>query len=101
MILRIHPAAEMELIAAAQWYEDRRSGLGERFLVEATDAFLAIEQHPRRFAIARYRTRREIRRHLLAHFPYSLVYEVREAECLVVAIAHAGRRPIYWRDRLK
>jgi hypothetical protein len=97
----MHQAAEVELTAAAQWYEVRRSGLGERFLAEATDAFLAIERHPRRFATARYRTSREIRRRLLAHFPYSVIYEVREAECLVVAIAHAGRGPIYWRDRLK
>jgi toxin ParE1/3/4 len=101
MILRIHPAAETDLIAAVQWYEDRRPGLGERFLAEAVEAFLAVERHPRRFAKARYQTTREIRRHLLAHFPYSVVYEIRDAECLVVAIAHAGRRPIYWRDRLK
>jgi toxin ParE1/3/4 len=100
MTLRIHPAAEAEL-TAAQWYEIRRFGLSERFLIEAADAFSAIERDPRRFAKARYRTTREIRRRLLAHFPYSVVYEIRESECLVVAVTHAGRRPTYWRQRLK
>lgn len=101
MIARLHPEADVELQAAAQWYEDRVAGLGERFLAEAVDAFVAIEKHPRRFARVRHRTSREISRRLLTHFPYRVVYEVRETECIVVAIAHAARRPAYWRDRLK
>lgn len=32
--------AEAELNAAAQWYEDRKEGLGEEFLDEAISAFL-------------------------------------------------------------
>jgi len=101
MTLRVHPAAEAELTAAAQWYEVRRSGLGERFLVEAADAFAAIERQPRRFATARYRTTREIRKRLLEHFPYSIIYEIKANECLIVAVSHAGRRPVYWRQRVK
>ena len=72
----------------------------ERFLSEAIDAFSIIERHPRRSARVRFRTAREIRRRLLDHFPYAVVYEVRSSECVVVATAHAARRPGYWRDRL-
>ena len=97
----LHPEAELELQAAAQWYEQRVAGLGERFLSEAIDAFIAIERHPNRFARTRYRTARQVRQRSLDHFPYLVVYEVREAEGLVVAVAHAAQRPGYWRDRLK
>jgi toxin ParE1/3/4 len=101
MKLRLHPEADAELHAAAQWYEDRVIGLGEQFLVEAIDAFTDIENHPQRFGRAKYRTAREIRRRVLDHFPYSVVYEVRKEECIAVAIAHAARRPGFWVNRLK
>jgi hypothetical protein len=100
MRARLHPDADRELQAAAQWYEDQVSGLGAQFLAEAIDALTDIERHPRRFARVGGRTRREIRRRLLAHFPYRVVYEVREDECVVVAVTHTSRRPGYWKDRL-
>lgn len=96
MRVRLLPEADAELTAAAQWYENRGPNLGERFLAEAVDAFTAIGRTPHRFARVRYRTPREIRRRLLYHFPYAVVYEVRKDECLVVAAAHAARKPAYW-----
>jgi hypothetical protein len=101
MTVQLHPEADTELHAAARWYEDRVLGLGDRFLVETIEALVAIEQHPRRFARASYRTSREIRRRMLSHFPYLMIYEVRASQCVVVAVAHVSRRPGYWRDRLK
>jgi hypothetical protein len=32
-------------------------------------------------------------------FPYVLVFYVRQASAIVLAIAHAKRRPGYWADR--
>jgi plasmid stabilization system protein ParE len=87
-------------MAVAQRYQNESPGLGERFLSEALDAFSLIERHPRRSPRVRLRTSREIRRRLLDHFPYAVVYEVRSEECVVVAIAHAARKPGYWRGRL-
>ena len=48
----------------------------------------------------RYRSKLEIRSRMLTHFPYFVVFAVREADCVVIAIAHAARRPGYWRERL-
>jgi plasmid stabilization system protein ParE len=42
----------------------------------------------------------EIRRALLARFPYALVFLVREDEVRVLAVAHAKRRPGYWLSRV-
>jgi hypothetical protein len=62
MKVRLHPDADEELQAAAQWYEDRVAGLGERFLTQAIDALAEIEKHPRRCTRTKHRTGREIRR---------------------------------------
>ncbi len=43
----------------------------------------------------------EIRRALLARFPYALVFLVREDEVRVLAVAHAKRRPGYWLSRVR
>jgi toxin ParE1/3/4 len=98
---RIDSEADAELQAAAQWYEDRVSGLGERFLNEALAAITEIEKHSHRFSRVPYRTKAEVRQVLLDHFPYHLIYEVRENECIILAVAHAARRPGYWRNRMK
>jgi toxin ParE1/3/4 len=39
-------------------------------------------------------------RHLLSKFPYSIVYVVRDGDVTVAAVAHAKRRPGYWRERI-
>jgi hypothetical protein len=100
MKVRILPEAEVEGASAAQWYEDRKEGLGDLFLGALTEAILAIQRHPQRYARpVGVRSKREVRRCPLTTFPYAVVYEVKEAELLVVAVAHAQRRPNYWRKR--
>jgi hypothetical protein len=64
------------------------------------DALAEIERHPHRFPKTRYRTSRDIRQCRLAHFPYSIIYELHDVNGSVIAVAHARRRPGYWRDRL-
>ena len=59
MKVTLHPDADDELQAAAQWYEDRGGGLGERFLAQAIDALTEIEKHPRRFTRTKHRGARD------------------------------------------
>jgi hypothetical protein len=39
------------------------------------------------------------RRILLLGFPYQIVYRLRPAEIVIVAVAHLKRRPGYWKNR--
>jgi hypothetical protein len=41
----------------------------------------------------------QIRRLLLQDLPYVVIYETFENEVFVYAVAHASRRPNYWRRR--
>ena len=101
MKVRLLPEADDELTAAGEWYEAKVPGLGSRFLSEASGAFAAIEDHPDRYPRVQFRSSRDLRQRRLPHFPYWIIYEIRQSECLVVAIAHASRRPGYWRKRVE
>jgi hypothetical protein len=37
----------------------------------------------------------------LHRFSFSLIYSVEANEILIVAVAHHGRRPGYWNDRVE
>ena len=39
------------------------------------------------------------RRVILRKLPYSLIYEIIAGETVILAVAHARRRPYYWLER--
>lgn len=85
---------------AATWYEERVAGLGERFLSEAEAAFARISEMPITGSPWVHRRLPDgVRRMFLRSFPYSAVY-ILEPRLIVVAVAHARRRPGYWLKRL-
>lgn len=95
--LRSSEPASEEFAEAVRWYEMRRVGLGGEFF----DAVVAV--------LARIENRPEIgtvisadghtRRVLVARFPYQVVYRLKPAEIVIVAVAHLKRRPEYWKNR--
>ena len=101
MTLRLLGEARLEIEQAAEWYEDKRLGLGEDFLQELEAAYLKIESHPRRYSslsVAGMEDR-DFRRIILRRFPYKVVYEIQTNEIVVLAVAHGHRRPNYWIER--
>ncbi len=98
MNVRILEAAEQELREAMEYYENSRVGLGVQFHDRVNEAMLAIGRAPWQFPLyeGKRRLRREFRRARVVRFPYIVVFEPRESEVLVVAVAHTGRRPAYW-----
>ena len=97
---RVLTEAEEELLDAMLYYEDRRDGLGAYFYQCVTETILAIGKDPLRFPIYEgKRLSRHFRRALVAGFPYIVIYEVRDEETLVVAVAHTSQEPGYWKHR--
>jgi len=95
--LRVLDAAEEELYDAARWYENERPGLGDDFVAEYRNAILRIESAPESLArIETIRSRGNLRRCLLHRFPYYIPFELRNDEIVILAVAHAKRRPNYW-----
>ena len=82
------------------FYEDRREGLGQYFYDRVSDTVMAIGRDPLRFPVYEGKSSTRIfRRAPAERFPYIVVYQVRDDQTLVVAVAHSSREPGYWEDR--
>ena len=89
-------AALEEAEGAARWYADRSTTAALAFSDEIEAAESAIVQRPDAWPPFDHGTRR----FLLRRFPFSIVYRVEEYRIVIVAVAHAHRRPGYWESRL-
>lgn len=98
--LRLSEPASAELSEAVRWYEARRLGLGAELLEAVDQTFGLIEQHPEIGTPVPVVARGRLRRLLVQRFPYHVIYDASAQAIVVVAVAHARRRPDYWRDRL-
>jgi mRNA-degrading endonuclease RelE of RelBE toxin-antitoxin system len=97
--LRILREAEEEAEASAIWYDEQLVGLGDDFLDELSAALQRIEDDPARFPKLETSKSKRIRRCRLNRFPYLIIFEILEAEIVVLAVAHSKRMPNYWRER--
>jgi plasmid stabilization system protein ParE len=96
MLVVSHPEADEELEAAALWYEERQSGLGDDFLDQFESTLRRIVAEPER-----WRKIRDENRKLNFHrFPYAIVYSVRADAIYIKAVMHLRRRPFYWKGRV-
>ena len=90
-----HPEAEAELVDAAEYYDERLTGLGEEFL-DAVDAAVGfVVSDPLRAALCG----QGVRRYLLKRFPYALYYRVGSEDIRILPVKHHSRHPDYWKNR--
>lgn len=95
--VRMRSEAQGEIEEAFERYREESEELADRFLVEIGTSLDLIRLHPRLYPNSTKNTRRRI----LRSFPYSVIYQEKEELILVIALAHAKRRPGYWKKRLK
>jgi len=92
---RVLAEAETELLSAMLFYEDRNEGLGRDFYDRVSDTMAAIGRDPQRYPVYEGKpSSRIFRRAPVERFPYIVVYQVRQDETLVVALAHSNREPL-------
>ena len=101
MRVELHPEARAELRAAAVWYDERRPRLGDEFIAEVSTTLDRIGDAPATFQVwpGTSAAPLSIRRAVINRFPYLIAFEVHTEHTLVLAIAHAKRRPLYWLSR--
>jgi hypothetical protein len=100
--VKFAPEVGGELAEAVLWYEAKKEGLGADLLTEIEATLPLLGDRPRSFPrLLDVAPALEIRRALLARFPYALVFLVRPDEVRVLAVAHAKRRPDYWLSRVR
>ena len=101
MRLELHPEARAELRSAALWYDERRSGLGDEFIAEVSAALDRIGDAPESYPAWPGTPAADplIRKATVQRFPYLIAFEKHQQHLLVLAVAHAKRRPLYWLTR--
>jgi hypothetical protein len=95
--LRIHRLAVAEIDHEVDYYESCSAGLGAELEDEIDAVVEAILQFPR--APPQWRDRPDRRVAVLDRFPFSLAYQLRADEIVILALAHMSRRPGYWARR--
>jgi plasmid stabilization system protein ParE len=93
--IEVHPLAAGEAEAAERWYRERNETAATRFRRELDRAVELIAERPD--AAPPYVG--NTRRFLLRRFPFFVVYRVHSGYVQIIAVAHARRRPHYWRER--
>jgi toxin ParE1/3/4 len=94
--VQFRPAANRDVIDAADWYESQLSGLGTRFFVDLDRVLSRIEASRDQFPIVY----RDTHRALLRRFPYGVFFKNYEDRTLVVAVADLRREASRWQRRM-
>ncbi|MGB5735533.1 MAG: type II toxin-antitoxin system RelE/ParE family toxin [Thiohalocapsa sp.] len=94
--VRYHEAAEAKLYDALGFLELRTKGLGRRLLNEVRRTAARIAEFP----LLGAESRPGVRKLPVYTFRYSLIYALDDHSVLILAVAHASRRPDYWTGRL-
>jgi toxin ParE1/3/4 len=97
---RAQGEASQELDHTARWYEERRSGLGHRFLAAVETTLDQIQRFPLAgAAVPKVPKDLAVRRAPIRGFPYHVIYLETADTIHLLAFAHDKRRPAYWLSR--
>jgi plasmid stabilization system protein ParE len=89
------PGARRDFDESFDWYAERSKQAALRFVNAVDAALTVIAANPQRFAeIDNVHRECTVRR-----FPFRIIYRVVENRIIIVAIAHAKRRPGFWKQR--
>jgi plasmid stabilization system protein ParE len=83
--------ATIEFQEAAEWYETRSVGLGERFRDLVTKKIESIIEHPERYP----KRKSNFRQIALRTFPFIIIYSFFKMEGIIIinSIFHTSRNP--------
>jgi plasmid stabilization system protein ParE len=93
--VEFHEEAAREFLAAVDWYLSRNEAVASRFALQVTRAVRLIVEAPQRWPS----NSRDTRKFVLRRFPFLVVYRELTDVIQVLAVAHAHRRPGYWKNR--
>jgi toxin ParE1/3/4 len=95
--LRYHSAVKAEVKAAFDYYWDDSQSAALNFNRNLQAAYRKLRKYPRLYPEYLHGTRRV----LLDRYPYFVVFRELDDAIQIIAVAHAKRRPGYWKTRLK
>lgn len=88
--------AQAEFDEAFDYYEGQRPGLGVDFAARVQEVFDRIAANPQLHAAVFA----DVRKALVARFPYAIFYRAEPARVEVLAVFHSRRDPSIWKGRV-
>lgn len=89
--------ADVEFQEQIRYFDEQAAGLGNKFISDLESTVKSIREYPESGAL----TSRNLRERVLRVFRHTVFYVNASDEIIVVAVAPHGRRPSYWRKRLR
>lgn len=87
--LIIKPFAEEDAKEAANWYNEKRDGLGNEFLLALEASFTSLQRNPNHYQVVY----KGLQRALIVRFPYGIFFIVEGNTIYILAIFHTSRSP--------
>jgi uncharacterized protein with ParB-like and HNH nuclease domain len=89
---RLHPLIQQDYNEAYAWYEDKKKGLGERFMQAVKNKIEQIAAHPETYSSKSNKKFREVK---VDFFPYLLVYKINKpsGEIYISSLHHIKKHP--------
>ena len=88
--------AELELVEALYFYDDKQPGVGRLFLDALREAGESIRRNPEWWPVVEP----PVRGCRIFPFPYRLLYRELPDRIQIVAVYHSSRLPTGWKNRL-
>jgi len=97
--LIVSPQAELDVIEASIWYEEKQIGLGLDFAQSYENRLDLLKRNP----LVSTKVYQDVRKILFKKFPYRIFYLVDEdkKEVEIFAVIHTRRDPKIWQKRVK
>ena len=92
-----HDGARADFDESFHWYAARSAGTAVGFAAAVDEALEKIDANPARFQS----THGGCRLCPLSRYPFRVIFREQPERIIVVAIAHAKRRPNFWRSRIR
>ncbi|WP_299892353.1 type II toxin-antitoxin system RelE/ParE family toxin [uncultured Lacinutrix sp.] len=88
-ILEVKDEANLEIIEAYLYYEEKRLGLGEEFLEHLETYFDRITVNPKHFP----QKRKPYREAFIKRFPFLIIYETAKGKVIVYSVFNTWQNP--------
>jgi plasmid stabilization system protein ParE len=82
--------AVRDIEVSFQYYQEKQSGLGERFLAHIEEVIHLISQNPE-ICPTSFKT---VRQATVNRFPFVVLYEIEEKHIVVYSVFHTSQHPI-------
>ena len=94
--LIIRPEARADLLDAFHWYQKQQSGLGHDFKMCVDEVVSKIRRNPHIHKTIFQNVRRSVTKRV----PFGIFYTVEDGKIIVLAVLHARRDPMKWKQRI-